>query len=221
MPLRALIFDFDGLIIDSETAVADSWRELYASQGLDFPEHLWRRMVGTRNHDDILYNDLAEKTGQVLDVTALEPQRKARSLQIANGLPALPGVVAHIEAACAAGLALAIASSSSDWWVSGHLERLGLRDHFGVTCTRELTPLSKPDPGVYLAALEALGVAASDAIAYEDTDVGVAAARAAGLAVVAVPGSYSEHMDFSAANVVVSSLADVEPQALWKRLVRG
>ena len=218
--LRALIFDFDGLIIDSETAIAQSWTQVYASHGLDFPLQLWRRMVGTREHDDLLWNNLAEQTGLTLDIAALEPIRRARGVELANKLPMLPGVAALTSAGRASGLSMAIASSSSDWWVSGHLRRLGLLEAFDVVCTRELAARSKPDPGVYLAALERLGVPARDALALEDSEAGVTAARAAGLRVVAVPGSFSEDMDFSAASVVVASLADVEPAALWARIDR-
>ena len=215
--LRALIFDFDGLIIDSETAVAQTWRELYARHGLDFPDHLWRRMVGTREHDGLLYRDLAEKTGRALDIAALEPSRRARGVELANELPALPGVLAHLDAACEAALPVAIASSSSEWWVAGHLARLGLAERFSAVCTRELAERSKPDPGVYLIAIERLGVAGRDALAFEDSEAGVVAAKAAGLRAVAVPGSFTEHMDFSAADVVVVSLDEVEPAALWEQ----
>ena len=216
--IRALIFDFDGLIIDSETAISATWIELYARHGLPFPEHLWRRMVGTREHDDLLWNDLAEQTGLPLDVAVLEPERRARGVELANLLNPLPGVVAHLDAARQAGLALAVASSSSAWWVGGHLERLGLTERFSAVCTRELVAHSKPDPGIYLAALERLGVAAAETVALEDSQAGVEAAKAAGLRAVAVPGSFSEEMDFSAADVVVASLADVGPAELWERL---
>ena len=167
--IRALIFDFDGLIIDSETAISATWIELYARYGLPFPEHLFRRMVGTREYDDLLWNDLAEKTGLSLDIEILEPARRARGVEFANRLHTLPGVVAHLDAAADAGLALAVASSSSAWWVDGHLARLGLAERFSAVCTRELAARSKPDPGVYLVALERLGVAAADAIAFEDS----------------------------------------------------
>ena len=218
VPPKALIFDFDGLIIDSETAIADTWRELYGRHGLDFPEHLWCRMVGTREHDDLLWNDLAEQTGLTFDLAVLEPERRARGVALANGLAVLPGVVEHLDAAREAGLALAVASSSSDWWVSGHLTRLGLRDRFAHVCTRELATRSKPDSGIYLVALERLGMEAADAIAFEDSQAGVAAARAAGIRVVAVPGSFSEEMDFSADGAVLPTLAEVEPARLWEAL---
>jgi len=216
--IRALIFDFDGLIIDSETAISATWIELYARYGLPFPEHLFRRMVGTREFDGLLWSDLAEKTGLALDLATLEPARRARGVELANRLQPLPGVITHLDAAADAGLSLAVASSSSSWWVSAHLERLGLAERFSAVCTRELAGRSKPDPGVYLAALELLGVAADEALAFEDSQAGIAAAKAAGLRAVAVPGSFSEQMDFSAADAVVASLAEVEPAVLWARL---
>lgn len=219
--VRALIFDFDGLIIDSETAIAATWIELYDAHAVPFPEHLWRRMVGTREHDDLLWTDLAEQTGAALDVASLEPERRARGVELANGLDPLPGVVAHLDAACAAGLTLAVASSSSAWWVEGHLERLGLRERFSAVCTKELAPRSKPDPGVYHAVLDRLGVTALEAIAFEDSQAGVTAAKAARLPTVAVPGTFAEEMDFSAADVVVASLADVEPALLWRQVTRA
>jgi HAD superfamily hydrolase (TIGR01509 family) len=219
--IRALVFDFDGLIIDSETAIAATWIELYARYGLPFPEHLWRRMVGTREHDDLLWTDLVERTGLALDVAELEVERRARGVEFANRLHPLPGVVEHLDAAATARLDLALASSSSSWWVGGHLDRLGLADRFSAVCTKELAARSKPDPGVYLVALERLGVPAAHALAFEDSAAGVAAAKAAGLRVVAVPGSFTEQMDFSAADAVIGSLADIEPTLLWARLDRA
>jgi HAD superfamily hydrolase (TIGR01509 family) len=221
MPIRAFIFDFDGLMIDSETAVATSWRELYARYGLEFPDAHWRSMVGTREHDDLLWNDLGEQTGLAFDTALLEPRRRARGFELASRLPLLPGVVEHIDAAAEAGVALAVASSSSDGWVNGHLARLGLSDRFAHVCTKELAERSKPDPGIYLVALDLLGVAAGEALAFEDTQAGVAAAKAAGLRVVAVPGSFSEKMDFSAADAVLESLAHVTPTELWERFGAG
>jgi HAD superfamily hydrolase (TIGR01509 family) len=215
--ISALVFDFDGLIIDSETAISATWIELYSRHGVPFPEHLWRRMIGTREHDDLLWNHLAEQTGMSLDVEMIEPERRERGIELANLLQPLPGVVEHLEAAAAVGLRLAIASSSSAWWVNGHLERLGLDGRFSVVCTKECAPRSKPDPGVYRCAIERLGFAAGEALAFEDSQAGVEAAKSAGLQVVAVPGSFTEEMDFSAADMVVASLADIAPVALWRR----
>ncbi len=212
--IRALILDFDGLIIDSETAVAGAWAEIFASEGLEFPDELWRSMVGTRENDGVLWVELERLAGHTLDTESLDAIRRARGVELSDELPALPGVTSLIERARELDLSLAVASSSSRWWVSGHLERLGLTERFDVVCTREDAARSKPYPDVYLEALATLGVAADHAVAFEDSAPGVAAAKAAGLCVVAVPGSYTEHMDFSQADRVLGSLERLSLEAL-------
>lgn len=204
--IRALILDFDGLIIDSETAVAGAWAEAFASRGLEFPDALWRSMVGTRENDGVLWIELERLAGHALDTASLDAVRRARGVELADELQPLPGVVSLLDRARELELRLAIASSSSRWWVGGHLDRLGLTERFDVVCTREDAARSKPYPDVYVEALEALGIAGDQAVAFEDSAPGVAAAKAAGLYAVAVPGSYTEHMDFSHADRVLGSL---------------
>jgi HAD superfamily hydrolase (TIGR01509 family) len=207
--LKAIVFDFDGLIIDSETAIAGAWRELYAAHDRPLPEHLLRRMLGTRENDHLLWDELQALAGP-LDLEALRASHRARGVALANELPLLPGVRKQLDAARDAGLRLAVASSSSAWWVHGHLERLGIRDRFAAVCSKEDSPRSKPDPGVYLAALRRLEVLASDAVAIEDSEPGVAAAKAAGLRCVAVPGSFTEQMSFAKADLVLPSLEELD-----------
>ena len=203
--IRAIVFDFDGLIIDSETAIAGAWRELFEAHGLMLPEHLLRRMLGTRENDHLLWDELQALAGR-LDLPALRASHRARGAALSDELPLLPGVRKQLDAARNAGLRLAVASSSSAWWVNGHLERLGIRDRFAAVCSREDAPKSKPDPGVYLAALRRLELEAKHAIAIEDSEPGVAAAKAAGLRCVAVPGSFTEQMSFAKADLVLPSL---------------
>lgn len=206
MAIEALILDFDGLIIDSEIAVAQAWRELFERFGAPFPERVWLTMVGTRENDGALWEELRRAAGRPIDAEALEASRRRRGVELADELPMLPGVADLIEDARFAGLRLAVASSSSCWWVTGHLERLGIADRFEAVRAREDAARSKPFPDVYEAALGALGVEPEAAVAFEDSEPGVRAARAAGLRVVAVPGSFTDLMDFSAADLVVDSL---------------
>lgn len=206
--LRALILDFDGLIIDSEMAVWRAWTETYADYGAQFPDDLWLPMVGTRELDDEPWRHLVEVTGRDIDRLRLEAEKRERSVRFANELGPRPGVLSLLASAAERGLSLAIASSSSAWWVEGHLARLGLRERFSVICTAEQAGPGKPAPDVYLAALAGLRVAASEALAFEDSEHGVAAAKAAGIVTIAVPGSFSERMDFSAADAVIASLAE-------------
>lgn len=218
--IRAIVFDFDGLIIDSEHAVAGSYAEIYAAEGLEFPVATWALMVGTREHDSVLWDDLTAKTGRLFSPAEMDAARRQRSIELAEQLEPLPGVLAHLDAAAEARMLLAVASSSSAWWVRGHLERLGLMGRFEVVCTKEDAVRSKPDPGIYTEALRRLGVPAAQAFAFEDTEPGIAAAKAAGMRAVGVPGSFTEHMDFSAADVVLKSLAEMSAQELWERLER-
>jgi HAD superfamily hydrolase (TIGR01509 family) len=212
--LRALILDFDGLIIDSETAVAGALSEVFAREGHEFPEDIWRSMVGTRENDGALWTELERLTGRRIDVEAIDAKRRARGVQLADELQPLPGVISLLDQAREGGLRIAVASSSSSWWVCGHLERLGLAERFDVVRTREDAARSKPYPDVYLEALAGLGVKAGETVAFEDSAPGVSAAKAAGLRVVAVPGSYTEHMDFSQADRVVESLQELPLETL-------
>lgn len=211
--IRALVLDFDGLIIDSEIAVAQAWREVFSAHGQGFPEQVWRTMVGTRENDGVLWDELERLTGVAPDVERLEAQRKQRGLELAQELPALPGVTDLLAQAQALELTLAVASSSSAWWVEGHLERLGIRAMFRVVKTRGDAQRSKPFPDIYLTAVESLGVAACEAIAFEDSAPGVSAAQAAGLHTVAVPGSFTEHMTFDHADMVIGTLAGFDLRA--------
>jgi len=215
--IRALIFDFDGLIIDSEVPVAESWREIFEREGVPFPEDLWRTMVGTRENDDVLWNELERLTGRRFPAEQLEPPRRARSIELASCLGPLPGIIDMLDFAASVGVPVAIASSSSSGWVRGHLERLGLLARFAIVCTKEDASRTKPDPAVYVEVVRRLGVDASHAVAFEDSAPGVASAKAAGLIVVAVPGSFTEDMDFSAADLVLGSLGERELGWIFKR----
>jgi beta-phosphoglucomutase-like phosphatase (HAD superfamily) len=130
-------------------------------------------------------------------------------------------VIARLEEARALGIKLAIASSSSRSWVEGHLERLGLAPHFEcVRCSDHVTVV-KPDPTLYRLALEALGVAPEEAIAFEDSPNGILAAKRAGLFCVAVPNDATRDLALNAADLCVASLADVTLADLARRLPRA
>jgi HAD superfamily hydrolase (TIGR01509 family) len=206
LALSALILDFDGLVIDSESAVLQSWQEMFAAHGHELPLAEWLTTIGTREAAWEPMAALDALVGRRLDWDRLEPERRARSQELADELQPLPGVVAALDSATALGLRLGVASSSSRRWVGGHLSRLGLLKRFGVVVTRDDVTRSKPDPEVYLLACETLDVAPRDALGIEDSAFGVQAARAAGLRVVAVPGALTRWMDFSEADEVLASL---------------
>jgi HAD superfamily hydrolase (TIGR01509 family) len=205
--LAAIVFDFDGLILDTEWSIYQSISEIYREHGHEVDVDWWRSIIGTVGGSDWTAR-LESLVGHSLDRPALDAAARTRHHHLIAELAPLPGVAELIDAAHAEGLALAVASSSPTRWVEQHLTRIGLHARFDALCGRDVVGgRAKPEPDVYLAALDAVGVDAADAVALEDSPHGVAAAKAAGLACVAVPNRITAPGDFSAADLVVDSIA--------------
>ncbi len=187
--IRAIVFDFDGLIFDSELPEYETYRALFAEHGADLPMEVWGRCVGRDADfwDPMAY--LEECIGQPVDREALRARRRTTYLATIAGQGPLPGVAEALDAAHAMGLGLAVASSSPRAWVEPHLERLGLLPRFDAVLTRDDVRRAKPDPELYLLAAERLGVEPRHAVAVEDSPNGALAARRAGMRVVLVPNA--------------------------------
>jgi HAD superfamily hydrolase (TIGR01509 family) len=212
--IRALIFDFDGLILDTETCVFEAWRNTYADHGQVLPRDRWLEAIGS---DHASYDPLEHLRALVsteLNVEEIHRRRRAFHDEQIQRLEQMPGVLSSLEHARAEQLGLAIASSSSMEWVGGHIERLGLSHFFAEIVTIDQVRAAKPAPDLYLRATELLGVDPADAIAVEDSPNGVAAAKAAGLYCVAVPGPMTRTLSFDAADRVLPSL-DAQPAEEW------
>jgi HAD superfamily hydrolase (TIGR01509 family) len=207
--IRALVFDFDGLIVDTEGPVFEGWRSLFESLGQELTEERWSGVIGHGSGWFDPFPELEEAVGRPLDRDELHRARRARELDLIASKPVLPGVREWIARGQELGLGLGVASSSSLGWVNGHLERLGITA-FRCVCGREVVAegRTKPAPDLYLSAAACLGVAPQEALAIEDSGVGLTAAKSAGLRCVAVPGPLTLRNDFSAADVRLSSLAD-------------
>lgn len=211
MTLRALIFDFDGLIVDTESSSFEMASEAFRRFGHDLTADLWQRCVGA--HVDV-YAHLQELVGRAADVVPVQEALYARKRAADERLGPRPGVVELVAAAAAAGLRLAVASSSSRRWVEGHLQRIGALEPFHAIRCRDHVRQAKPAPDVYLAALDAVGVSASQAVAFEDSPNGSQAAKAAGIYTVAVPNPVTRGWAFDHADRVIDSLAGVTLQAV-------
>lgn len=207
MAIRGLVFDFDGLILDTEEPDYLAWQEVYVAHGVTLPLEVWAEHVGTVGRfDPIAY--LEEQTGHTVDRDTIREERRTRLTALIAAKPALPGVRDYLVDAERRGLRLAVASSSSRAWVSGHLERLGLHAHFAAIVTSDDVERVKPDPALYLTALTALGLQGNEVIAFEDSIHGLAAAKAAGLFCVVVPNATTRNLVFALADRVLPSLAD-------------
>ncbi len=205
-PIKALVFDFDGLIVDTEVPIFRAWQRIYREHGQDLPLQQWLTIIGTASGPFDPVIDLAKKTGAKLDeqeLKALEVlyYQEATALQ-----QLLPGVIDYLVAARQLGLKTAVASSSTRKWVMDHLNRLGIGGRFDAIICREDVKRTKPDPDLYLTALERLGVQPAEAIAFEDSSNGIHAAKAAGLLCVVVPNLLTVDLDLTEADLRLLTL---------------
>lgn len=210
MKPRALILDFDGLMVDSEMAEYVAWKEVYEGEGAHLTVADWLGAVGYVNGFDPRAH-LESQLGRALDWAPRDARRRARLAELHAALDRpLPGVSALIEQGRRLGCRLGVASNSTAAWVRAGLQRLGCADRFETVRTRDDVARPKPAPDVYLRVLADLGVPAAEAIAFEDSQPGVAAAKAAGLYVVAVPNELTRRQDLSRADLTVETLAGFE-----------
>ncbi len=216
---RAIVFDFDGLILDTEGPVYRSWLEVYEAHGQELPFERWVQIVGSTTLAFHPQHHLEERLGGPLPQEVLD-RRIGRRTELVLAEKVLPGVVELIEEARAGDIKLGVASSSTAEWVKGHLARLGILDRFDCIRCRDDVAQAKPEPDLYLAVLECLGVAAADAFAIEDSPNGIAAAKTAGLRCVAIPNPITSGLDLSRADLVVASLADLSLAGLVQGLNR-
>jgi HAD superfamily hydrolase (TIGR01509 family) len=206
--LKAVIFDLDGTLVDTETPEFVSWREIYAAHGATLEPAAWSATIGTTDSGWNPYAHLESLVGRPVDRASIRARRRARFDELTGAAEPRPGIVDWLDEARDLGLGVGLASSSGAVWVGRFLDALRLRDRFDVLATRDRVTCSKPDPELYLLALRELGVDAGRALAVEDSPNGVAAAKAAGLFCVAVPNPLTAALDLTAADVVLESLAD-------------
>jgi HAD superfamily hydrolase (TIGR01509 family) len=207
VPIRAVVFDFDGLIVDTEFPIFAAWCAVFEAHDVIPPTiEEWSAGIGTTEGVDV-ESWLRARVDGPIDVEAVYESRRLHRDALLEIARALPGVEAWLDEADAAGYATAIASSSPDDWVHEHLGRIGLRERFRTVVTAGGALRSKPAPDTYLEACARLGVDPGEALALEDSPNGIAAAKAAGLWCVTVPHPLTETLDLSQADLRLSSLA--------------
>jgi HAD superfamily hydrolase (TIGR01509 family) len=215
--IRAVVFDFDGLILDTEEPIYTSWLEVYEAHGEALPFERWVEIVGSTNDAFHPQKHLEERLGRPLSQEVVE-RRIGRRTELILAQQLLPGILQHIDAARSLGLKLGVASSSTRDWVSGHLSRLGILGRFDCVRCRDDVASAKPAPDLYIAVLACLGVVAADAVAIEDSPNGVIAAKRAGMRCVAIPNNITASLDLSHADLVLRSLSELTLPELLLRL---
>jgi len=205
--IEAVILDFDGLVLDTETPFRRSWDEIYEKYGLSVSPAAWAGLIGSSADPVEAYALLERHLDRPVDRASIRDRRMARELELLKHEQVMPGVRELIEEATAQGVRLAIASSSERKWVVDHLAGIGLLDSFEVIACAEDVAVTKPAPDLYETALRSLGVSPDRAIAFEDSVHGVASAKAAGLFCIAVPNRVTRHLSFPRADLIVETLA--------------
>ncbi len=219
--IKALIFDFDGLILDTETPEYQVWQAIYREHGFELPQEEWGTIIGgygISNFDPAKH--LARLTQGRLDPVSLRDRHRAESAALYLLQPILPGVIDYLREAKRLGLKLAIASSSPHSWVERHGGRLGILSYFDkIICRDDVAPgRTKPNPDLFLLALDQLEVRSEEAIVFEDSPNGVKAAQSAGIFVVAVPNPTTALLAIEDANLTLSSLADLPLSELLNKV---
>lgn len=207
-----VVFDFDGTMIDTETAVYEAWAETFRLHGVEPIERsTWSQTIGLSSGDYKPIDLLSDRVGRKLDEEEIRVARADIVSRMVDAMPLRDGVGDWIDACADQGIPLAVASSSPITWVERHLVARDLRRHFGaVSCFGNGVP-GKPAPDVYERACSASGIDPAAAIAIEDSPHGVAAAKAAGLTCIATPGPLTGELDFTHADHLGASLADFDP----------
>ena len=216
-PLAAVIFDFDGIIIDSETPEYESHRRIFDRCGVPLTIDEWCDQIGvwTEGHDEKWFRELCARSSDAPDHDAYHAERRRIFNEVVPDAP-MRGIEELLSQLSAAGVPAAIASSAPAAWVVRMTERLGLRPLFGAIVSGDDVVRRKPAPDVYLEAARRLGADPARSIAVEDSGPGIAAARAAGMKTIAIPHWLTQGHDLIAADLRVAHAGELTLERLME-----
>ena len=219
--IEAVVFDFDGLIFDSETHGFEVAREVMAEHGVELTMEVWSGVVGTHSgaFDPVAF--IESRIGAPVDREAVEEVLWQRFYARIETQDALPGVKEVLEATRALGLKVGLASNSTHEWVDGQIARLGLAHYFHCVRTADDVERPKPAPDLYLEVLRCLDVPPERAVAFEDSPTGALAAKRAGLYCVVVPNPITAALEFGEHDVRLESLLHEELSELLARIAEA
>lgn len=216
--IKALIFDFDGLILETEGPIFQSWQELYRRYQCVIALDDWQKNIGTNQAIFDPVEDLQKLAGCTLDPEKDLRWRARRELELIEDQPPRPGVARMLQRAKELGLKIGLASSSTCEWVVMHLDRLGLLGYFDILTASDDVERTKPAPDLYLTAAEWLGIAPAEALAFEDSLHGLMAAKQAGLYCVVAPTDLTANLPMDGADLRLNTLADLTLDEILARL---
>ena len=214
--IQAIVFDFDGLILDTETAEFGAWQEIYCECGVELSLDLWIQCVGTDSGFDP-YEDLGTRMGKGMDREAISVKSRANYQRLIAKELLRPGVTDYLSAAKQLGLSIGLASSSKREWVTGYLSQFGILDYFDCIKVKEDVAKVKPDPELYIQVVQGLNLQPHNVIAFEDSPNGARAAVAAGLHCVIVPNFVTRTFPFDAYDLRLDSMKEKSLEEVLQR----
>ncbi|MFZ2641945.1 MAG: HAD family phosphatase [Verrucomicrobiia bacterium] len=219
-PTFAVVFDFDGLIVDSETPEFEAHRQIFAEHGVELTAEEWRGEVGIWSATRNWFAKLGEIIGRPVDSNALREEKRRRFWRVIKMEP-LPGVRALLDELHAAAVPLALASSAEASWINRATAELDVTRYFRTIVTGDDVTHRKPHPEGYLLAARGLGIAPDRCVAIEDSQPGIVAAKAAGMKAIAIPNWLTAEHDLDAADLRVASAAELSMAVLAKLTADG
>ncbi|MGJ8656161.1 MAG: HAD family hydrolase [Akkermansiaceae bacterium] len=210
--IKAVLFDFDGIIMDSEWPIYESWRRVFEGEGQVLDVETYVQCIGSDFDTWSPEKYLEELTGKEFDWPTINAKRQVELEADLVGVVPLPGVRELFEKLSSgewSDVRLAVVSSSSHRWVDMWLEKLDLIRYVEEVVCRGDAPRIKPAPDLYLEAVKRFSLKAEECLVIEDSLNGVKAGNAAGCVTVAVPSRLTGCLDFSEADGVVESLLDL------------
>ena len=215
--IKAVIFDFDGLILDTETAWYDSFKEvLYSQFQFDLPLEEFAKCVGSS--DSMLYDYLKREIGDHLDLDDFREKTSALHTEYVKKAEAREGVAEYLSDAKKAGLKISLATSSTRNWATTHLTNLNLISYFDHLVTQDDVEQVKPAPDLFLKALEVLEVEAHEAVVFEDSLNGLIAAQESNISTIIIPNPITESLPFENYHLKLNSMADMSLQEVIESL---
>jgi HAD superfamily hydrolase (TIGR01509 family) len=207
--IKAILFDLDGLMFDSEPHSLASWEAVLEERGITLDQPTIDSILGQRI--DATARTLIDKYHLPDTAQSLADAKTAYQItHLAGKVKPMPGLIELLDEIDRRGMPKAVASSGIRPYVEAVLRVNGLLDRFSVIITGDQVAHGKPAPDVFLAAARALNVEPSDCLVLEDAPNGVQAAKAAGMMCIAVPDHSVAQLDLSQADQVVASLSDVQ-----------
>lgn len=205
--IKGIIFDFDGTIIDTETAWYTAFNEAYAEYGVDLTLEQYSTCIGTSLNSFNPYEYLMTDLKLAIDKEAFSKAVKQRHSKLMELETIRPGIQHYLDSAKKAGLRIGLASSSSLEWVEKYLNQLGIRDYFECIRTADHVAKVKPDPELYNQTLACLGITSNEAVAIEDSPNGSKAAAAAGIPCIVTPNEITNFLEFDKQHHKIDNLS--------------